>query len=102
ARRRKCLLLHGNPGSLLDWAAIVPCLSEVVDLAAFDMPGFGKSTRPSHAADSLSLDRLAEHAMAVADALSWEEPFFLVGHSHGGGVAQTVATKYPKRIAGLL
>lgn len=40
--------------------------------------------------------------MAVADALSWTEPFFIVGHSHGGGVAQIAAAKYPETIAGIV
>jgi pimeloyl-ACP methyl ester carboxylesterase len=100
--RAKCLLLHGNPGSLLDWQHIVPRLSHAVDILAIDMPGFGRSRRPSHNPECLNLDRLAEHAIAAADALSWHEPFFLIGHSHGGGVAQTAAARYPERVAGLV
>jgi pimeloyl-ACP methyl ester carboxylesterase len=52
--------------------------------------------------ESLNLDRLAEHAMAAADALGWRRPFFLIGHSHGGGVAQVMAARYPERVAGLV
>lgn len=101
-RRQKCLFLHGNPGSLLDWARLLPRLSDVADLAAIDMPGFGRSPRAGSTPDSLSLDKLAEHVIAAADALSWQDPFLLVGHSHGGGVAQAAAAKYPDRIAGLV
>jgi pimeloyl-ACP methyl ester carboxylesterase len=102
AGRPKCLLLHGNPGSLSDWQAVVAELSAVADVAAIDLPGFGQSPRSSLDPDSMSLARLAEHAMAVADALDWREPFFIVGHSHGGGVAQAAAVRYPDRIAGVV
>jgi pimeloyl-ACP methyl ester carboxylesterase len=100
--RTRCLLLHGNPGSLLDWRALVPRLPSDVDVAAIDLPGFGRSTRPHSEPHSLSLDRLAEHALAAADALSWREPLVLVGHSHGGGIAQVLAARYPERVAGLV
>jgi len=100
--RPRCLLLHGNPGSLLDWERFVPRLSEVADIAAIDLPGFGKSLRTGSTPESLSLDRLAEHAVAVLDALAWRGPVYLLGHSHGGGVAQTVAARYPDRVAGLV
>ncbi len=45
---------------------------------------------------------IADHAVAAADALSWNEPFFIVRHSHGGGVAQAAAVKYPGRVAGIV
>lgn len=100
--RPKCLLVHGNPGCLLDWEHIVSRLSGSADIAAIDMPGFGKTSRIDPTPESLSLDRLAENAISAADALGWREPFFLFGHSHGGGVAQTAAARHPDRVAGLV
>lgn len=99
--RPKCLLLHGNPGSLQDWEQLVPRLAACADLAAIDLPGFGRSDRTGAGPEALNLDRLAEHALAALNALGWREPVFLLGHSHGGGVAQTVAASYPERVAGL-
>ena len=101
-QRPKCLLLHGNPGSLLDWEQLVPRLTRAADIAAIDLPGFGKSRRSGLGPGALSLDRLAEHAVGVANALDWREPIFLVGHSHGGGVAQVAAARYPDRVAGIV
>ena len=100
-KRPKCLLLHGNPRSLLDWEHVVPRLAEAADIAAVDLPGFGKSPRGGPGAAFLSLDQLAEYALSVATALDWREPIFLVGHSHGAGVAQVAAARYPERVAGL-
>src|SRR6185369_5496180 len=100
--RPKCLLLHGNPGSLQDFAAMVPRLGRAADIAAIDLPGFGKSARTAPNPEALNLARLAEHAIAAASALGWREPVFLVGHSHGGGVAQVAAASFPERVAGLV
>lgn len=102
ARRPKCLLLHGNPRSLSDWGRVMTELSPVADVAAIDLPGFGQSARASLDPGCMTLARLAEHAVAVADALKWHEPFFIVGHSHGGAVAQVAAVRHPQRIAGVV
>jgi len=99
---RKCLLLHGNPGSLLDWEPMLPALSQIADVAAIDLPGFGRSSRSGSGYEAICLDRLADAAVAVADALGWNEPCFVVGHSHGGGVAQCMAARHPNRVAGIV
>jgi pimeloyl-ACP methyl ester carboxylesterase len=100
-RSAKCLLLHGNPGSMRDFEPILPPLAEVADLAIVDLPGFGASPRMSEQDEAFSLTRLSNVSVAVADSLGWRDPFFVVGHSHGGGVAQTLAALYPERVAGL-
>ncbi|HWP04655.1 MAG TPA: alpha/beta hydrolase [Polyangiaceae bacterium] len=100
--RPKCLFLHGNPGSLSHFGELMPLLSAFADVVAMDMPGFGLSERSEPAPENLGLDRLAEHAVAVADVLGWRDPFYLVGHSHGGGVAQVAAARWPERVAGLV
>ena len=102
AGRAKCVFLHGNPGSLVDWQHILPRLSQAADTLAIDMPGFGRSSRSARGAEGLSLDRLAAHAIAAVDALAWQGPLVLVGHSHGAGVALTAAALYPERVAGLV
>ena len=102
AARPKCLLLHGNPGSMIDWQRMIPGLARFADVAAVDLPGFGRCPRPGYAPGSLSLGRLADYAVAVADALSWREPINVIGHSHGGGVAQTLAASHPDRVARII
>jgi pimeloyl-ACP methyl ester carboxylesterase len=100
--RPKCLLLHGNPGSLQDFAAVIPRLGRAADIAAIDLPGFGRSARTAPNPEALSLARLAEHAISAANALGWREPIFIVGHSHGAGVAQVAAARFPQCVAGLV
>ena len=102
AKAPSCVLLHGNPGSLLDWEKLVEPLSAVANVAVIDMAGFGRSARPAGAPSALDLDHLAADAVAVGKALSWSGPVFLVGHSHGGGVAQVAAANHPGAVAGIV
>lgn len=89
---RTFLLVHGNPASLHHWAALVPFLVQHGDVVLFDMPGFGASPRPAF---SLSLDHLADTALAVAQHFGVTTPLSVIGHSHGGAVAQTIAARHP-------
>ena len=89
AAGRRLLLLHGNPGSLDDFAELVPKLDFAAELLAIDLPGFGRSQAPLDSS-ALALPELARAAFAAADAHGWST-FEVIGHSHGGGVAQAMA-----------
>ena len=93
------LLLHGNPGSMLDLALLFRPLGELGALVAYDAPGFGRSPEPKAGA-AFGLDGLAELAVRMLDHLGWSDAV-LVGHSHGGGVAQRVAHRFPDRVRSL-
>ena len=86
---RRLLLLHGNPGNLDDFVALVPQLDFATELLAIDLPGFGRSPAPL-ASSALSLSNLASVAFAAANAHGWST-FEIIGHSHGAGVAQAMA-----------
>ncbi|MBB5060273.1 pimeloyl-ACP methyl ester carboxylesterase [Granulicella aggregans] len=60
--------------------------------------GFGASSAP---AVGYSADRLADDILAVLDALKINHPV-LIGHSMAGEELSSVATRFPKRIAGLV
>ncbi len=93
------LLLHGNPSHLGHWHATVPALRELGDVCAIDLPGFGRSQTPGGGV--MSLDRLSDGALAIADAVGFTQ-FIPVGNSFGGGVAQTLAARHPERIRALI
>jgi pimeloyl-ACP methyl ester carboxylesterase len=40
------VFVHGNPGSSTDWTALVGAAGELGRAVAFDMPGFGKASKP--------------------------------------------------------
>jgi pimeloyl-ACP methyl ester carboxylesterase len=90
------VLLHGQPGSALDWHAVAPRLWDEFTVIVPDRLGYGRTGGPAGsfwdnaAAVAALLDRLA-----VRQAL-------LVGHSWGGGVALSFAEAFPDRAAGLV
>jgi len=86
----RVLLIHGNPGTLDDFSSLIPHLSFASEVAAFDLPGFGKSPPPVRADKAFSLAGLAKVALALADQMGWQR-FDVIGHSHGAGVAQAMA-----------
>lgn len=100
--RPHVLLLHGNPSNLDDWRVLAPLLGENCEIVAVDLPGFGKSEPVPRRADESRLDASARVVVALADALGWREPFFVMGHSHGAAVAQIVAADYSDRVAAVV
>lgn len=98
----RCLLLHGNPDDMQAWTQVIESFGPNLEVVALDLPGFGRSSRAGPSPLDVSLDRLASCCIALVDALGWNEPFFVVGHSHGGAVAQVVAAKHPTRVTGIV
>lgn len=86
------LYIHGNTGSSR-W------FREVMDLPGYrtiavDMVNFGRSDRIEEAG---SIDVYADHVAAFIDALDIG-PCYVVGHSLGGGVAMSLAMRYPGKV----
>lgn len=95
------LLIHGNPGSLDDFSALIPRLSFASEILAFDLPGFGKSSPEVGVDSAFSLAGLAKVALSLADRLGWQR-FDVIGHSHGAAVAQAMAWHGSERVSHLL
>lgn len=96
------LCLHGLNGFLQDWTQtpIVDALAQDHDVVAIDRPGYGWSSRPRA---KLSDPRVqADWLVELLDALGWDEPVLVVGHSWGGGLAMTLAVRHPERVRGLV
>lgn len=96
---RRFLLVHGNPSHMEHFAANVEWLRGHGDVALFDIPGFGESPAPRH---PLSLDFLADVTAAYARSLGWHSRVDVIGQSHGGAVAQTLAAREPGRVRSLI
>jgi pimeloyl-ACP methyl ester carboxylesterase len=90
------VLLHGQPGSAADWAAVVDRLPAHVRPLALDRPGYRSSPHPPGDFTANARTVLAEMDAAGIDRC------VLVGHSYGGGVALAAAGLAPDRIAGLV
>ena len=89
------LLLHGCPFSSFVWRKVLPALSARHRCLAPDLLGLGDTETPAAADWSLP----AQEAMVIGllDALGLDT-VSVVGHDHGGAVAQLLAAHHPERI----
>jgi 3-oxoadipate enol-lactonase len=93
------VLLHGwaATGSL-NWARIIPALSERYRVIALDHRGHGRGIRSEEA---FTLEDCADDAVALIDALGVRKAIF-VGYSMGGPIAQLVWLRHRDRVSGLV
>src|SRR5215212_11576073 len=89
------LLLHGCPFSSYIWRKVIPLLSPRYRCLAPDLLGLGDTETPEGTDWSLR----AQAAMVVGflDALGIERAH-VVGHDHGGAIAQLLAAEHPERV----
>ncbi|XP_071957612.1 (Lyso)-N-acylphosphatidylethanolamine lipase-like isoform X2 [Antedon mediterranea] len=96
------VLVHGMAGGIGLWVQNLDALSNVRPLYAFDLIGFGRSTRrkfPSNADDSEK-----EFVNSIEE---WREEvgvdkMILVGHSLGGFLSYSYSIHYPERVKHLI
>jgi pimeloyl-ACP methyl ester carboxylesterase len=90
------VLLHGQPGSSADWAAVTTRLEDRFTVVIPDRPGYGQTAGQARGfrdnADAVGslLDRLDIRRATIA------------GHSWSGGVAIAMAERAPHRVVGLV
>jgi pimeloyl-ACP methyl ester carboxylesterase len=89
------LLLHGCPFSSYIWRKVIPLLSSHHRCLAPDLLGLGDTETPTDA--DWSLRSQAAMVVGLLDALGIERAH-VVGHDHGGAVAQLLAAEFPDRV----
>ena len=82
------LLLHGFPSSSAIWRDLAPTLAQRFRVIVPDLLGYGASDRPAHA--PLDLAAQARYVRELLDHLEVGR-VAIVGHAHGGGIAQLLA-----------
>jgi pimeloyl-ACP methyl ester carboxylesterase len=92
------LLLHCFGLNMKVWRDMIPALEERYRVIAYDAPGHGKSDKPFR---TQNLERLAQTAVGLLDALGIEEALW-VGNSMGGGTALVASVRSPERVRGLV
>ncbi len=92
------VLLHGFPTSGHLWSSVVPILPQGHRIVVLDLLGFGRSDPAT--SGSVSIRAHADRLVAVLDHLGINFAC-LVGHDIGGGVAQSVAVRFPHRVSRL-
>lgn len=89
------LLLHGCPFSSFVWRKVLPRLAAHYRCVAPDLLGLGDTETPAGADWSLP----AQETMIIGllDALGIDQTS-VVGHDHGGAIAQMLAARHPDRV----
>ncbi len=102
------IMLHGWPGSFVQFRSIVPLLTDPdahgaqgaqsFDVVVPSLPGFGFSEKPAQ--PGFATRAIAERLFGLMAALGYER-FGVRGSDIGGSVAQQMALAEPTRLIGL-
>ena len=96
---RTVVFVHGNPGSLGDYSAVVHSASRRFRVIAFDRPGHGRSDSPAAGFDTAETQAALLHE--CLEKMGVREPV-LVGHSWGGALVLAYAIQFPKDVSGIV
>ena len=89
------ILTHGWGANSTEWDYLKKELSDAFRLIVWDLPGLGRSTRPTNR--DYSLENLSRHLEAVL-GLAGDQPAILLGHSIGGMITLTFCRLFPKAL----
>jgi pimeloyl-ACP methyl ester carboxylesterase len=93
------VFLHGCPFASFIWRNVIGRLSSSFRCIAPDLLGLGDTETPASA--DWSLRAQAAAIIGLFDALSLPS-VHIVGHDHGGAVAQILAAEHPERVKRLV
>ena len=93
------LLLHGCPFSSFVWRKVIPLLSGNFRCLAPDLLGLGDTETPENG--DISLRSQAKAIVGLLDSLNIRQ-CHVVGHDHGGAVAQLLAAEHAGRVDRLI
>ncbi len=99
ADARTLVLVHGlGYWTQASWDTLLPLLDPRLRVVAFDLPGFGRSDKPSGPYDTPFFGRIVAD---VLDQLAVNR-FILCGHSLGGYIAANYAAAHAERVERLI
>src|SRR3712207_290597 len=97
------VLTHGWGATSTEWSYLKQQLTDRFRLIVWDLPGLGRSTRPTN--NDYSMEKLARDLEAVL-GFAGNRPAILLGHSIGAMVILTFCRLFPAalgtRVAGLV
>ena len=84
------VIVHGFPGSSFDWHAVVPSLSTHRRVVAFDLLGYGLTTKPTGGYSLFAQADLVQDLLATLDVARCA----LIAHDMGDTVAAELAHRH--------
>jgi len=92
------VMVHGMGSGLAMFALTLDTLSRHCDVFVLDLPGFGRSSRPSFSTDPLEAE--LQYTMCLEE---WRkkigiEKMNLLGHSFGGFLTLAYTLRYPEQV----
>jgi abhydrolase domain-containing protein 5 len=98
SKQTPIVLIHGFCGSIGFWVLNFDRLCGLGPLYAFDLLGFGRSSRPEFSDDPIVLENeFIDSIEAWRKALNISQ-MIIVGHSFGGFLSASYALKYPGNV----
>src|SRR4030043_964362 len=95
-RREVVLFIHGAGGGHYTWSYQKAFFEKRFNLIIIELPGHGASEGEGEE----EIGRYSEHVFSFLKALALSN-VFLVGHSMGGAIVQTLALTHPEVIKGI-
>jgi haloacetate dehalogenase len=95
------LLLHGHPRTSATWHRVAPqLLARGLTVVCADLPGYGRSGKPTPTADHVPHSKRAgaSHLLAAMHTLGHDR-FAVVGHDRGSYYALRLALDSPDRVS---
>jgi abhydrolase domain-containing protein 4 len=102
SEKTSILLLHGFCGGIGLWIHNIDSLSQSRSFYAFDLLGFGRSSRPKFSSNPIEAEN-----QFVDSIEGWRkemklDKIILLGHSFGGYLATLYSIKYPMFVKALI
>ena len=92
------VMVHGLGGSLVNWAALAPLLTDTCRVMALDLIGFGHTKAGGHSTTVTSNQRMLQRFLGEVAG----EPVTLVGNSMGGLITILQAARQPESVTGVV
>lgn len=102
SKNTSLVLLHGLGAGVALWCLNLDALAKNRPVYAFDMLGFGRSSRPHFSTDSWEAEKQMVNAVEEWRKEMKLKDFILMGHSMGGFIAASYAISHPDRVKYLI
>jgi pimeloyl-ACP methyl ester carboxylesterase len=88
------VMVHGLGGSLVNWAALAPLLTDRCRVLAVDLVGFGHTKAGTHSTSVAANQRMLQRFLSEVAG----SPAILVGNSMGGLITILEASSHPEMV----